>query len=302
LQSQANFIKRNHCISCSSADLQELSQGRYTDEPLRSFLAADPWGVDPLTFLREAKWSFVECKQCSQAFHRLILDSKWNERRFSEWMTSEAIHEFENRIGSNLPANRFNRAKQHTKHILRIEGLTGLLRQNEPVRLLDFGCGWGEFLQSCQHFGFDAIGVDRSTARRLRSTVRIESTLEDVEGPFHAVTLFESLEHLDEPLAVLKSINPLVHPGGILVLETPDCTGVTNITTHRDYLLVHPLEHINAFTHTSLKSIARNCGFEHISRPIAYVTGDLGRVARDFVKGLIGKGEQSTQLYFRKVR
>lgn len=299
---QAVFAERKNCINCQSASLGELARGRYLDEPLRGFLAADPWGVDPLQFLQVAQWSLVRCNDCAQVFHRLILDEEWNARRFAEWMSVEAIQEFEARLHAKDPMRRFAKETQHTQHILRLEKLTRPLRGSQPVRLLDFGCGWGDFLSSCQRFGFDCVGVDRSTARRENSVLRIAPSLAAVAGPFHAVTLFETLEHLDSPATILKAVHPLMAEGGVLVLETPDCKGAAGITSHRDYLLLHPLEHINAFTHETLTSMAARCGFEAVSRPAVHVTAEVSRVIKAIVKNLVGKGERSTQLYFRKVR
>lgn len=300
MKPQAVFVERKNCINCQSTNLSELSRGRYLDDPLRGFLAADPWGDDPLQYLQTAHWSLVRCVDCDQVFHRFILNSEWNERRFSEWMTADGIKEFEDRLHRGNPMWRFEKELQHTQHILRIERLTRLIRGNSHVKLLDFGCGWGDFLNSCQRFGFDAVGVDRSTARRSNSTVRIEPSLADVTGPFHAVTLFETLEHLDDPSAILREIHPLIADGGVLVLETPNCSGVTNIKTHRDYLLLHPLEHINAFTHETMKSIAGRCGFTNMSRPPVYAASDMVRVAKTVAKSMLGRGENSTQLYFVK--
>lgn len=301
MKSQAVFVERQNCINCQSASLGELSRGRYLDEPLRGFLTADPWGVDPLQFLQAAQWSLARCKSCAQVFHRLILNEEWNERRFSEWMSAEAIAEFEARLYAKAPMRRFAGEAQHVQHVLRLEKLTRAMRGGQPIRLLDFGCGWGDFLNTCQRFGFDAVGVDRSTARRSKSAIRIEPTLADVKGPFHAVTLFETLEHLDVPAAILRALHPLLAPGGILVLETPDCKGVADIKSHRDYLLLHPLEHINAFTHDTLTSIAMRCGFKPVSRPAAIAAADLVRAAKTVAKTVIGKGEASTQLYFTKL-
>jgi Methyltransferase domain len=297
---QAVFVDRTTCINCGGARLREQSRGKFSQEPLRGFLAADPWGTDPLPHLARAEWCLVVCDDCSQLFHKHILDEHWNERRFSEWMSAEAIAAFEIRVGAKSPGGIFQRATRHVEHVLRIEQLTRELRGKDAVRLLDFGCGWGEFLEACQHFGFDCIGVDRSTGRRSRAVVTIEPSLTNVKGPFHALTLFETLEHLDDPAGMLRILNPLVVPGGVLVLETPDCAGVQSIASHRDYLLVHPLEHINGFTHQSLIAIAERCGFKPISRPATFVTTALERVTRNVVKAAIGKGEKSTQLYFRK--
>lgn len=299
---QAEFVERARCIACASPDLSELSRGRFSDQPLRAFIEADPWGESPLPHLEQAEWVLVRCRHCEQVFHRRVLSEEWNQRRFTRWMSAEAIAEFEARLARTQPGRTFDKARDHVAHVLRLEKLTRSLRDMGPVRLLDFGCGWGQFLLVCQQFGFDACGVDRSTARAERSLVKILASLEELAGRprFHVITLFEVLEHLDDPAAILRALGEWIVPGGLLVLETPDCAGVTGIRTHDDYLKVHPLDHINAFTHATLTAIAQRHGFDPISRGVAYVTADRERLVKAEAKHLLGRDARSTQLYFRR--
>lgn len=305
MQVLAQFIERSQCINCGSPDLAELSRGRFADPPLKEFLEADPWGESPLPYLSEADWCLARCGRCAQVFHRRILDEHWNEVRFSRWMSAEAIRQFEARVAAQSPARDryFERARQHVTHILRVEKQTRPLRRpGEAVRLLDFGCGWGTFLHACRHFGFDAVGVDRAAPRIDNALVPILPSLEALAGkpPFHAITLFEVLEHLDEPAAVLAALSGLLVPGGLMVVETPDCEGVSGIRSHRDYLKVHPLEHINAFTHGTLKSMVERQGFDCIARAPAEATADCARLLRTQARHLLRRDGRSTELYFRR--
>jgi hypothetical protein len=261
LTPQATFIERTKCINCESTRLAVLSSGKFTDQPLLGFINADPWGTNPVLYLENAEWVFVQCSDCRQKFHKRILSPEWNERRFSEWMSAEAIVEFEKRLG-NAATRHFHNGRDLVAHALRIEKITRTIRQaDEPVRVLDFGCGWGQFLTVCQQFGFDVAGVDRSEARRGGSAVPIYAELGEVTGQFHAITLFEVLEHLDNPASTLRELSRFLVPGGVLILETPDCSGVNGIHSLSDYREIHPLDHINAFTHETLKSIAQRTGF-----------------------------------------
>src|SRR5262245_34031932 len=250
---QAQFSERRCCINCGSEHLVELSRGRFTDQPLLGFIEGDPWGENPMPYLQDAEWILAQCSDCDQVFHKRILTDEWNKKRFTTWMSAEAIREFEARAATSPSAvQNFERACKHVVHILRIEKLTRSVRTcGEPVRLLDFGCGWGEFLSACKHFGFDACGVDRATPRIEGSAVPVFASLDNlVDRPeFHTVTLFEVLEHLDDPGSILKQLSKILTSRGLLVLETPDCAGVTSIRDRQDYLKIHPLEHINAFTH-----------------------------------------------------
>ena len=301
----AEFVERSICITCGSKDLNELSSGLFNDKPLHDFISDDPWGESPVPYLNGKPWSYVQCRNCNQAFHRYILTPDWNERRFSQWMTQEAIAEFEAAL--KTPEILFNRGIQHTKHILRLEFLTRNLRGQEPLRLLDFGCGYGEFLAMCDLYGFDSYGVDRSSAKRNNAGFsKIFEEIEDVKAmgisPFHVITLFEVLEHLDDPKSVLETLKEYLLKDGILVLETPDCSGVKNIITHDDYRKIHPLEHINGFTPATMRRLAESIGFEPIKKNVSHVTCDPKRVIKTEIKRVINAigTNNTTQQYFRK--
>lgn len=281
---KAKFSERMSCISCGSNKLQELSRGKFDEGAVGAYIAEDPWGEHPAPFLKGKTWSFVTCQECGVAFHRYILSPEWNDRRFSKWMSQEAIEAFESQRKS--PASEISKGNSYTTHVLQIEKLTRSLRGSNATRVLDFGCGYGGFLRMCSLYGFEAYGVDRSSAKRENNKfVNIFENIEDVSEmpPFHALTLFEVLEHLDDPHNLMLQLRDLLVPGGILVLETPNCSGVDNIKTRYDYDKIHPLEHINAFTPKTMKGFAARLGFEQISKPIAYVTCDSGKLDRKSV-------------------
>lgn len=235
--------------------------------------------------LESERWSFVECALCNQRFHRLILSPEWNEIRFSRWMSEEAIRQFEEQHGSGG-----NSAAAHVKHVLRLQDLGA-------SRVLDFGCGFDQFLEMCRLFGLDAVGVDRSNARRTGAGVQVFAELAQVPGEFDAITMFEALEHLDNRLAMLKTLRVRLKPGGMMIIEVPDTTGTNSISSRGDYYKIHPLDHINAFTPDSLVKIMKCAGFEPIAKAPAFVTTSLTRAAKDVAKAALKS--HSTQRYFR---
>jgi len=156
----------------------------------------------------------------------------------------------------------------------------------------------------CRCFGFHAVGVDRSEARKEKNLLPIFAELDDVKlrdgTPYHAITLFEVLEHLHEPLPVLKQLRKFAAKGAILVLTTPDCSGVRGINNYHDYRMINPLSHINGFTPDTLKNIATRAGFVSIVPATPYVTVDAVRVAKRTARLVLSPVlKQSTQLYFR---
>ena len=98
-----------------------------------------------------------------------------------------------------------------------------LRRPHAGARVLDVGCGKGEFLTEMGAAGWTAEGVEtdaRAVARaRERSLVVHEGTLETAgyaAGSFDAVTLSHVLEHFHDPVATLSRCRTLVRPEGII--------------------------------------------------------------------------------------
>jgi SAM-dependent methyltransferase len=198
----------------------------------------------------------------------------------------------------------FNRGRTNTKHVLRLRALLAESEAGARPRLLDFGCGDGDFLALASLFGFAAFGVDLSSTRAARSLQRgvtLVHSLEDFDalggGPLDAASLFETLEHVDEPLRLLIALRQRMRPGAVLIAEVPDCTGVHLPSTLEEFHAVQPLEHINAFTPETLAQICRRAGFEPIPKPPAHVTTRVGDLARTEASRFLRL--RSTAQYFR---
>jgi hypothetical protein len=305
---RASFSARERCIACGSRVLQVIDSGRFSEDPVRTFLEEDPWGESPLPYLGDHPWEYVGCEDCGQRFHKYVLTPEWQEVRFSRWMNQDAILEFERREGHDSPRYRLEKGVALFRHALRLERMTRSIRDGDAVRLLDFGCGWGEFPALAGLLGFEACGVDRSADRRRSSRSPgavvfpdLDAATEAAGGPFHAVTLFQVLEHVEEPLGLLAALHERMTPGAVLVLEVPNCRGVEGLGSRADYFKIHPLEHINAFTSSSLRQLARCAGFRQVAPAIAHATTDPARVARGEVRRLIQRfGSPGTNRYFRR--
>src|SRR5262249_22600518 len=98
------------------------------------------------------------------------------------------------------------------------------------ARLLDFGCGNGSYLVRIRHQGWHVTGVDLIPNRAAHDAdgppVRtVIGTLPhpDLEpGSFDIVTMWQSLEHVHAPLAVLREAHCLLAPRGRLVVAVPN--------------------------------------------------------------------------------
>lgn len=98
-----------------------------------------------------------------------------------------------------------------------------------PGRMLDIGCGRGESLVAAGRAGWNAVGVEPSAefvaAGRALGVEIVNSTVADLAEPpasFDLVMLSGVLEHVYEPLEILRATRRFLRPGGLAVIDVPN--------------------------------------------------------------------------------
>jgi 2-polyprenyl-3-methyl-5-hydroxy-6-metoxy-1,4-benzoquinol methylase len=146
-----------------------------------------------------------------------------------------------------------------------------LAKPYADLRLLDVGCSSGATVWIARDMGVDAEGVEPTPqpvakARELGLKVH-RGLLHEIAFPddaFDVITLFEVLEHLDRPAALLRECRRILRPGGILVVGTGNTLSWTRILRGRAWDFFDMREHgghINFFSYRSIAVLAAATGF-----------------------------------------
>ena len=139
-------------------------------------------------------------------------------------------------------------------------------------RLLEVGCGAGFFLKAAERAGWVVEGIELSTeasrfaVERLELPIRRERA-EDAPiepGSFHAAAMFDVIEHLFDPRAVLTAIARALMPGGTLVISTPNIDSASRYLLGIDWAVLSPLEHVYYFSEDSLRRLLEATGFSDV--------------------------------------
>lgn len=109
-----------------------------------------------------------------------------------------------------------------------------LLKKIDPpvdgAFFLDVGCALGYGLEAAEALGYEAWGVEFSSAlaeplrRRWGHRVQIGDFMEVPlpQEKFHVITLIDIIEHFPEPYLVLRRSSNLLKDGGLIILATPN--------------------------------------------------------------------------------
>jgi 2-polyprenyl-3-methyl-5-hydroxy-6-metoxy-1,4-benzoquinol methylase len=145
-------------------------------------------------------------------------------------------------------------------------------------RVLDVGCDTGYLGEALQALGNEAAGfeVNEVTAQHARTRMaRVEvGDLESSDlvavfgrGSFDVVIFGDVLEHLRDPLRVLRQARPLLAPGGSVIISTPNIAhGDVRLALLKgrfQYNKVGILDetHTRFFTRDSLVEFLHDAGF-----------------------------------------
>ena len=128
--------------------------------------------------------------------------------------------------------------------------------------LLDFGAGSGAFVRAAKDAGVDAIGVEQSeSAIELAQEFYDVQLLRDLpDARYDVVTLWDVVEHLRDPVAVLGSLRERLHEGGSLIMATGNYECWQRRIAQDDWGL-YLLDHHFYFTPTSLDTVCRRAGY-----------------------------------------
>lgn len=143
-------------------------------------------------------------------------------------------------------------------------------------RSLDFGAGSGAFARAMAASGYTSVGLEPFS---LGATVE-EPNLQLVQGPlathaatlgrFDVITMWHVLEHLDDPVPVLRQLAGLLTPMGALVICVPNERSWQRRAFPRSWFHLDPPRHLIHFDDATLRATLERAGLV-VADSVAFV-------------------------------
>jgi SAM-dependent methyltransferase len=144
--------------------------------------------------------------------------------------------------------------------------LTDLVREG-PV--LDVGSHTGEALVALRRRGFNVTGLEpnpeAAAVARSYGLEVISVPIEEAElpqGRFGSILLSQVLEHVRDPHAVLRKVEPALREGGAIYAVVPNASSVWRRVFGPSWVHWHVPFHLFHFTEEALRKLSSQCGLE----------------------------------------
>lgn len=280
-------------------DLEEVlscpAYGHGSRNPLYANLQDKLYGVP-------GSWNLSKCEKCNSAYLNPRPTPQTIGNAYREYFTHGP--EAKNESGSSMQAadNKFDVSFQTKlrndyinikygmnltpacrlgRHVISLipflrERAERLVRHLPPSmpggKLLEIGCGDGAFLKNMQLLGWIVQGIEpdhlavaeaRKSGLPIIEGVLTENTFD--ENSFDAITLHHVIEHLHDPLSVIRNCYRILKPNGILSIVTPNIASRGHTLFKRNWFHLDPPRHLVVFSLEGLTANMIEAGFSKFS-------------------------------------
>ena len=125
--------------------------------------------------------------------------------------------------------DKINSHKKRSKYFIKKFGadrLRFIKKFKKKGSLLDFGCGTGEFINFAKkHFKVNAFDFSLELSKFVEAKYNIKtfSNLEKLKKKFDIITLYDVLEHVEQPVQLLKKLNNNnLKKNGVIIVYAPN--------------------------------------------------------------------------------
>lgn len=233
----------------------------------------------------------VECKQCGYVYAN---PRPGTNQLLSAYTAVEDHTYLQEREGRELTFQ---------KHLASLEKVTGPAHNR---RLLDVGAYIGVFVEIAQQAGWQTCGVEPSQwavgeakKRNLPVIQGTQDTPQLAGQTFDVITMWDVIEHVDDPAGEIHKAHHLLNPGGILVLHTMDIDSLTARLMGKRWPWLMDM-HIHYFSQATLAQMLEQKGFQiitsgaqgrylrlgYVATRVGGLNKTLGRIVTALVNGL----------------
>ena len=210
-------------------------------------------------------FSIAECKNCGYRFtsprpkEKFIGKYYQSKNYISHNSTKKGLI---NKIYHIVRKYQFYNKSQLIKKYSRTSG----------KKILDIGCGTGDFLKYMQNKKWEIDGIEKNEgARKIaikKNNIKINSDLLSLKekDKYDVVTMWHVLEHIYYPQSYIKKIYKILKKDGVIIIAVPNCNSYDAKKYKENWVAYDLPIHVSHFRKKDIYNIANknNLKLKHV--------------------------------------
>ena len=213
-------------------------------------------------FLTQEPFMILECKDCGL----LYTTPRPNKDEIGKYYQSDKYYSHQENKEGFIPKvyEKVKSINLKNKYKIATEKTT-------RGKILDIGCGVGDFLHTMEQQGWECTGVEPSEDAKAIAKKRIKAQLlpsEEQEnlsdGSFDVITMWHVLEHVDALRWQIQQLYRLCKPGGRIIIALPNYKSYDGQYYKAAWAAYDVPRHLNHFNEETIVKIFEESHLKHI--------------------------------------
>jgi len=253
---------RNSCPACTNKRTKEIFSLPYNSQKMIDFLSNYYKGTIDIEKLNGQNYKLLECKNCNLIFQEQIPNKKFSYELYEKYIDKDDKFKKKNNY----------EIKYHKKLSYEMELIKNIFKkENEKISILDFGAGWGFWLNYLKKNNFDVYAFEISETRidfLKKNQIKIIPDIVNIDNKFDFIYSEETFEHIPDPKKTLINLSKILKEDGFIMLRFPS-SFLFKLKLNRKYKpctdCAHPLEHINLLKKKSFEKMIEGSNLEIVN-------------------------------------
>jgi 2-polyprenyl-3-methyl-5-hydroxy-6-metoxy-1,4-benzoquinol methylase len=166
---------------------------------------------------------------------------------------------------SNTNKGLVNWVYQQVRKYTLLKKLQLISKHKRTGKILDIGCGTGEFLNTCKLAKWETLGIEPSENARTQAikkfglNVFIEDAIDTLPSTtYDVITMWHVLEHVPDLNKRMKDLERLITNGGIILIAVPNPNSFDAIYYKEHWAAYDLPRHLYHFTPNDIETLCNN--------------------------------------------
>lgn len=216
-------------------------------------------------FLTQESFEIVECDDC----HLLYTIPRPTADEVGKYYQSENYYSHQENKKGFIPRLYEAIKKVNIKH--KFEVATNDLKLKNGGKMLEIGCGVGDFLHYAEQQGWECYGAEPSEdavkilqTKTKAKVVKPEQIEDFPDASFDLICMWHVLEHVADLKWQIAQLKRLLKPNGRIVIALPNYKSYDAQYYNDKWAAYDVPRHLNHFSEEFMRKELNNCGLAYV--------------------------------------